>query len=158
MAHQDGHRNSPAEPSGAEDRRFERETIKKNAILYSHDRTQSVVIRDISCGSMKIQNAFGLMPSDVVRIEHGLRGLEIRRAAIQGLIAELTTPTYDLTAWGKLVVQSKFEMKKDGRRSPDIADAFLMTFGGGSYPREDSSDMHLSRHRYREPVRDPWSY
>jgi PilZ domain-containing protein len=69
MAHQSGHPNSSAERSATEARRFERETIRKNAILYSHDRMQSVLIRDISCGGMKIQNAFGLMPGDATRIE-----------------------------------------------------------------------------------------
>jgi hypothetical protein len=86
MAHQDGHRNSSAERSCAEDRRFERETIKKNAILYSHDRTQSILIRDISCGGMKIQNAFGLMPGDVVRI-----GLLTRRS-FEGTVAWSVPP------------------------------------------------------------------
>jgi hypothetical protein len=69
MAHQVGHLHASAERSATEDRRFERETIRKNAILHSHDRMQSVLIRDISCGGMKIQNAFGLMPGDVISVE-----------------------------------------------------------------------------------------
>src|ERR1700730_16862561 len=86
MAHQDGHRNSPAEQSGAEDRRFERETIKKNAILYSHDRMQSVLIRDISCGGMKVQNVFGLMPGDAIRIEL------LTRRSFEGTVARSVPP------------------------------------------------------------------
>ena len=41
------------------------------------------------------------------------------------LIAELTSPTYAFTSTGKMVVESKADMKKLGLRSPDLADAFL---------------------------------
>ena len=44
------------------------------------------------------------------------------------LIAELTSPTYVFTSTGKMVVEIKAEMKKRGLRSPDLADAFLLTF------------------------------
>jgi hypothetical protein len=44
------------------------------------------------------------------------------------LIAELTAPTYTFTSTGKLQVESKADMKKRGLRSPDLADAFLLTF------------------------------
>ena len=69
MAHQVGPLHAAIERSAAENRRFERETIRKNAFVHSHDRTQSVLIRDISCGGMKIQNAFGLMPGDAIMVE-----------------------------------------------------------------------------------------
>ena len=77
MAHQVGPLHAAIERSAAGNRRFERETIRKNAFVHSHDRTQSVLIRDISCGGMKIQNAFGLMPGDAIMVEHNsphLRG------------------------------------------------------------------------------------
>ena len=44
------------------------------------------------------------------------------------LIAELTAPIYTFTSTGKLLVESKADMKKRGLRSPDLADAFLLTF------------------------------
>lgn len=44
------------------------------------------------------------------------------------LVAELTSPTYRFTSTGKMVVESKADMKKRGMRSPDLADAFLLTF------------------------------
>jgi phage terminase large subunit len=44
------------------------------------------------------------------------------------LIAELTAPTYTFSSTGKMVVESKADMKKRGMRSPDLADAFLLTF------------------------------
>jgi hypothetical protein len=36
------------------------------------------------------------------------------------LIAELTSPTYAFTSTGKMVVESKADMKKRGMRSPDL--------------------------------------
>jgi hypothetical protein len=59
------------------------------------------------------------------------------------LIAELTAPTYAFTSTGKMVVESKADMKKRGMRSPDLADAFLLTFACGERRRE----------RFRKPVR-----
>jgi hypothetical protein len=46
----------------------------------------------------------------------------------EALIAELTSPTYTFSSTGKMVVESKADMKKRGMRSPDLADAFLLTF------------------------------
>jgi phage terminase large subunit len=61
-----------------------------------------------------------------------------------GLIAELTAPTYAFTSTGKMVVESKADMKKRGMCSPDLADAFLLTFAGGEQRKMQ---------RYRRPVR-----
>jgi hypothetical protein len=57
------------------------------------------------------------------------------------LIAELTSPT---------VVQSKADMKKRGMRSPDLADAFLLTFACNDRRKVE---------RYRGPVlkRSAWA-
>ncbi len=63
--------------------------------------------------------------------------------AIEEMIAELTAATYDFTANGKVVVERKADMKKRGLRSPDIADAFLLTLAGGIYPR---TNPHRRRH------------
>lgn len=49
----------------------------------------------------------------------------------EALIAELTTPLFTYLSSGKLLVESKADMKKRGQRSPDIADAFLLTMAGG---------------------------
>ena len=59
------------------------------------------------------------------------------------LIAELTTPTYVFASSGKMVVESKADTKKRGIRSPDLADAFLITFARTEKRKE----------RYRPPVR-----
>ncbi len=53
----------------ASDRTAERRTIRKHAILHCHDRVQTILIRDISVGGMKIQNAFGLIDGDSVKVE-----------------------------------------------------------------------------------------
>ena len=47
------------------------------------------------------------------------------------LIAELTSPKYEITSTGKLKVESKDDMKKRGMLSPDLADALLLTFAPG---------------------------
>ena len=52
------------------------------------------------------------------------------------LIADLTAPTYTFRSTGKMVVERKEEMKKRGMRSPDLADAFLLTFACGERRKE----------------------
>jgi len=64
-----GQSAAATQPTSAEDRSFERRSIRKHAILHCHDRVQTIVIRDISVGGMKIQNAFGLLTGDPVKIE-----------------------------------------------------------------------------------------
>lgn len=63
---------------------------------------------------------------------HGRKWFEGRDVSIpigcEKLIGELTTVTYDFASSGKLVVESKREMRKRGLPSPNQADAFLNTF------------------------------
>jgi len=49
------------------------------------------------------------------------------------LIAELTGRKYGLSPTGKTAIESKDAMKRRGLRSPDIADAFILTFAGGDH-------------------------
>lgn len=44
------------------------------------------------------------------------------------LIADLTTPQYEIRSSGKIKVESKTDIKKRLPRSPDLADAFCLTF------------------------------
>jgi phage terminase large subunit len=60
------------------------------------------------------------------------------------LIAELTGPTYDFASNGKLVVESKKDMRKRGLASPNKADAFIMTL--------------LTSELKRQPIRRPRQY
>lgn len=48
-------------------------------------------------------------------------------------IGELTLPTFRTTSTGKIKVESKDELKKRGVKSPNRADAFLLTFGYGGF-------------------------
>ncbi len=48
------------------------------------------------------------------------------------LTGELSSIRYNFTSGGKVVVESKDEMRKRGLRSPDLADAFVMTFAAAS--------------------------
>ena len=49
------------------------------------------------------------------------------------LISDLVGPTYKLLSTGKLQVEPKDDMKKRGIMSPDVADAFCLTFAGGEF-------------------------
>jgi phage terminase large subunit len=51
------------------------------------------------------------------------------------LISELVVPTYDAHSSGRIVIESKKDMKKrvPEMGSPDLADAFCLTFAGSSY-------------------------
>jgi phage terminase large subunit len=62
------------------------------------------------------------------------------------LIAELTAPKYTLTSSGKVLVEPKDEMKKRGLSSPDLADAFILTFAGGL---DKKPDEQIDRYRRR---------
>jgi hypothetical protein len=63
-----------------------------------------------------------------------LEGLGARLPKDADLIAELTAATYRFTSAGKLQVEAKDEMKKRAGRSPDLADAFCLTFGPDHIP------------------------
>ena len=70
----------------------------------------------------------------------------------EALIAELTSVHYSITSAGKILVESKDQMKKRGLPSPDLADAFILTMAGGTIFRlllEASS--FLTRRRRRTP-------
>jgi len=68
-------------------------------------------------------------------IPHDLAKDDDERAIIEKLIGELTSVTYDFDENGRRVVERKKDMKKRLGYSPDIADGFLLTFDGGSFPR-----------------------
>jgi len=49
----------------------------------------------------------------------------------QALIGELSLPRYSFNSDGRIKVESKDEMKSRAVQSPDLADAFCLTFAGG---------------------------
>ncbi len=50
-------------------------------------------------------------------------------------IGELTTPTYQILSNGRIKVEGKDELKKRGVKSPNRADAWLLTFYKGGIPK-----------------------
>jgi hypothetical protein len=48
------------------------------------------------------------------------------------LIVDLSKPRFKFSSNGKLKVESKDEMRKRGMNSPDLADAFCLTFAGNA--------------------------
>lgn len=77
----------------------------------------------------------------------------IPKVGCEELISELSAPTYDFTASGQTIVCSKKDMKKELGFSPDLADAFILTFAAGVYQREP--DLHRQREAPRRR-KDPW--
>ncbi len=62
--------NTSTLPSDARKQRsFERHDISMRALLHLRARYQSVLVRDVSPGGMKLEKAFGLMPGDIVTVE-----------------------------------------------------------------------------------------
>jgi hypothetical protein len=60
-----------------------------------------------------------------------LKWFETRQVAIPdhlGLITELTSVCYGFASTGKIKMEAKDDYKKRGNRSPDVADAFVLTF------------------------------
>jgi phage terminase large subunit len=53
---------------------------------------------------------------------------DVNLAGDMDLSGELTTVRFKITSNGKVQIESKDEMKKRGKPSPDIADAFVLTF------------------------------
>jgi len=60
-------------------------------------------------------------------------------------IAELTTPTYSILSNGKIKVEGKDEMKKRGVKSPNRADAWLLTFHEGGMPALMNQKLNYPR-------------
>ena len=68
----------------------------------------------------------------------------------QTLISELTAIRYKYLSNGKLKIESKDEMKRRGQRSPDLADAFVLSFAeqgavAGGYAKGYTSRRSLNR-------------
>ena len=61
------------------------------------------------------------------------------------LKTDLATPTYSFSAAGKMVLESKDDIKKRGLRSPDLSDALALTFAMPVVPKA-SSVYRRSRH------------
>lgn len=63
------HHHHTADHGYSHRRAHSRREVTFNAIAHCRGRFQSIVIRDISRGGMKLQNAFAFMSGDMVRVE-----------------------------------------------------------------------------------------
>jgi len=73
------------------------------------------------------------------------------------LKTDLCAPTYWFSAAGKMVLESKDDMKKRGERSTDCADSLALTFAMPVVPKETSPYMSRGRHnngQSYDPLRD----
>ena len=70
------------------------------------------------------------------------------------LIAELTVPKYTINSLGKVKIEQKDETKKRMGFSPDLADAFILTFAGGLDPivKEESIKYRRRFQQSRRPT------
>jgi phage terminase large subunit len=73
----------------------------------------------------------------------------------QALIGELTGPKYAINSLGKLKVEAKDDMKKRIGWSPDLADAFVLTFAGGLDPIEREEHQRY-RARFKRKPQGSW--
>lgn len=72
------------------------------------------------------------------------------------LIAELTGAKYSFTSSGKILVESKDEMKKRGLASPDLADAFLLTLAGGYHKAAAVDKYRAYSRKNKQPQGRSW--
>lgn len=69
------------------------------------------------------------------------------------LQSELTAPRFEYTSSGKIKVESKAEMKARGLKSPDVADAFVLTFAAEPAGLIHGRDRKWGARSWNEPVR-----
>lgn len=112
-------------------------------------RELGLPVRGVNVGEAASSNEQYMRLRDELWFE-GRKWLENRDSKLcddLDLIAELTAPTYTFSATGKIVVESKQDMKKRGMRSPDLADAWLLTFAGGLDRVEEHRIAQVDRYR-----------
>lgn len=68
------------------------------------------------------------------------------------LVSELSAPTYDYHSSGRIVVESKKDLKERIGKSPDAADAFNLTFAGMAHRKQP-----MKRSRRDSPYPTPWA-
>lgn len=71
------------------------------------------------------------------------------RAGIDELVRELTAVKYKYTLNGKIQIEAKDELKKRLRMSPDLADAFILTFAGAAISAQQGS---FGSTRWNQPL------
>jgi hypothetical protein len=83
--------------------------------------------------SPSVQDRYNRLRDELwFRAREWFQGRDVAIVDDESLIAELTLPTYKILSNGKIQVESKDDLKKRGVTSPDIADAFCLTFANGA--------------------------
>ena len=72
------------------------------------------------------------------------------------LISELSQPKYTASSSGKILIETKDDMKKRGLSSPDLADAFCLTFAGGRAKVDLEQRYSRSRQRRMQQRHYSW--
>lgn len=88
------------------------------------------------------------------RAREWFEGKDTRICDNDTLIGQLCTVKYGFTSSGKIKVEGKEEMQKRGLRSPDEADAFILTFAGGTRRAQEDKYQRAARNgrRKRTPM------
>jgi phage terminase large subunit len=68
------------------------------------------------------------------RVRDWFAARDVRIVQDDALAAELTLPTFTIRSSGKIKVEGKDDLKRRGVTSPDLADAFCLTFADGLAP------------------------
>lgn len=108
------------------------DSIGLGAGLADRLRELGLPVRDVNVSEVSALNpkANRLRDELWVSVRDFLAQRACRLPNEESLRADLVTPKYSFTSSGKLQVESKGEMKKRLRRSPDFADALALTFAG----------------------------
>lgn len=108
------------------------DSIGLGAGLADRLRELGLPVRDVNVSEVSALNpkANRLRDELWVSVRDFLAQRACRLPNEENLRADLVTPKYNFTSSGKLQVESKGEMKKRLRRSPDYADALALTFAG----------------------------
>ena len=100
--------------------------------------------------SPALRDKFGRLRDELFwKAREWFEGRDVVLPQDDALIQELTGIRYKYLSNGKLKIESKDEMKRRGQRSPDVADAFVLTFAGDGAMASGA----MSRWNSRTPLR-----
>jgi hypothetical protein len=100
--------------------------------------------------SPALRDKFGRLRDELFwRAREWFEGRDVVLPQDDALIQEITGIRYKYLSNGKLKIESKDEMKRRGQRSPDVADAFVLTFAGEGAMASGA----MSRWSSRTPLR-----
>jgi len=71
----------------------------------------------------------------------------VKMVDVEELVGQLTGPKYAMTSSGKIKVEGKDEMKARGVQSPDLADAFCLTFARGEARKRKHDKIEYAFHK-----------